>query len=94
MYLLPEHLARFRARRNAALSAGIAFPATLLMGAAAGVHSGALSEPFAFACVAIAAAGSIYAAWVYRCPKCEREPEAKIPMFHPQTCCKCGTRLR
>jgi hypothetical protein len=91
---MPDQLARFRARRNAALSIGIAFPATLLMGAVSGFRTGTLSGVFAFVCVAMAAAGSFYAAWVYRCPNCEREPEAKIPMFRPHACAKCGTRLR
>jgi len=88
------HLARFRMARLAAVAVGIVVPASLLIAALAGYRSGSISGTWAFACVALAIGGSFAAAYVYRCPKCRKGPESEIPMFFPEACCHCGTRLR
>jgi hypothetical protein len=89
-----QQLTRFRARRLTAIAIGIAFPAILLMVALVGFRDSVFTGPAAFACVAIAAGGSFLAAWIYRCPNCQKGPEPNIPMFYPESCCNCGTPLR
>jgi len=87
---MAEPLAIFRRRRRVAATGMLVFGLCIVAALTARFFPPV--SPWFF--VALGIVLSAIGAWQYRCPFCNRFPEADIPTYHPEICNQCGERLR